>query len=188
MPAGAVRGCVARQRYCTAHHVPRYFYVDQERDCVQCGGGFTFSANEQKHWYETLRFHFDSVAIRCPTCRRRRRTQRALNAQVASAKAALRERTDDPAQLVALAEATARLHGETGRGDLDGAIAAARRAQRLWPEAVEALFWEARCQELAGRQDRARAEYDSFLQRGPLPRRLQPLRDQARRAQDVQSG
>src|SRR5262245_59246467 len=66
LPRGAVRGDVHRQHFCPMCHVPRFFYVDDARTCVQCGAEFVFSGEEQKFWYETLKFHFDSVAIRCP--------------------------------------------------------------------------------------------------------------------------
>jgi hypothetical protein len=81
MPKGAVRGDVTRQHFCPMCHVPRYFYVDMERTCVQCGGKFVFSGGEQKFWYETLQFHFDSVATRCPECRRKRRSDKAMQQQ-----------------------------------------------------------------------------------------------------------
>src|SRR5687767_11028641 len=51
LPRGAVRGDVRKQLYCTAHHMPKYFYVDEQRTCVQCAQRFTFRAAEQKYWY-----------------------------------------------------------------------------------------------------------------------------------------
>ena len=179
MPAGAVRGDVLRQEFCEMCHVPRYFYVDQEKTCRQCGEAFTFGAKEQKYWYETLKFHFRSVAIRCPACRRRRRTQRALQAQLSDSLAAIRQRPDDPAALMASAEATARLHQRLGTGDLDRAISHARRAARLWPDAREPAFWEGLCQALAGRARKARPLLESFLGRVGKSRRLRPLKDEA---------
>src|SRR5262245_52943181 len=54
LPPRAVRGNVRLQSYCPLCHVPKYFYVDEERDCVQCGAAFVFLATEQKYWYESL--------------------------------------------------------------------------------------------------------------------------------------
>lgn len=187
MPTGAVRGDITRQEYCAAHHVPHYFYVDRALVCLECGEAFTFSADEQKHWYETLGFHHHADAVRCVACRRKRRSEKALNGQIARAKEALRESPDDPSHLLALAEATARLHEATGHGDLDGAIAAARAALRRMPRAVEALFWEGRCHQLAGREARAREAFERFLESNPSAPRLSTLRDEARRACDNSS-
>ncbi len=179
MPAGAVRGDVTKQEFCEMCHVPRYFYLDQESTCRQCGEAFTFGAAEQKYWYETLKFNFRSVAIRCPSCRRRRRTARALQAQLSDSMAAIRQRPDDPASLMACAEATARLRQRLGTGDLDRAISHSRRAAKLWPEAREPAFWEGLCQALAGRHHKARPLLESFLGRGGKSRRLRPLMDEA---------
>ena len=34
LPRGAVRGDPRKQNLCFACHVPRYFYVDEERTCI----------------------------------------------------------------------------------------------------------------------------------------------------------
>lgn len=179
LPPGAVRGNVLAQEFCEMCHVPRYFYIDQEKTCQQCGKAFVFSAAEQKYWYETLKFHFSSVAIRCLACRRRRRTERALQAQLAKSLEMIRQRPDDPAALMAGAEASARLYQRRGTGDLDRALSFARRAARLWPEARELAFWEGLCQALAGRPEKARPLLESFLSRASKSRRLGPLVEEA---------
>lgn len=160
-------------------HTPRYFYLDQERECVQCGRGFVFSAAEQKYWYESLKFHFDSVAVRCPDCRRKRRSEKALRVQIAAAKQDLLERPGDPALLLQLARSLAEYYRRTGQGNLDEAIAACRKAVVAWPDACEALYWEAVCQQLAGRTEKARELYVAFLERAPQLRRMEPLRREA---------
>ncbi len=179
MPAGAVRGNVNEQEFCPICHVPRYFYVDQKKTCLQCDGSFTFSAKEQKYWYETLKFSFDSVAIRCPPCRRRRRTARALRAQLASSLETIRQQPDDPVALLACAEATARLRQKHGAGDLDRAISHARRAARVWPDAREPTFWEGLCQVLAGRPEKAHPLLAGFLERAGRRRKHRRLADEA---------
>jgi hypothetical protein len=180
MPAGAVRGDVRKQRYCPMCHVPRYFFVDEEKCCVQCGERFLFGRAEQKFWYETLKFHFDSTAIRCPECRRRQRTEKALREQLARTRAGLAERIDDPALLLELAETIVRLHERTDHGRLDDAVAAARRARRLWPEAVEALFWEAAAHAGAGRRNRALPLFEEFLKAAGSRRSLRAKVERAR--------
>ena len=37
--------------------------------CKKCNDTFVFSAKEQQHWYETLKFWADSVPIECQDCR-----------------------------------------------------------------------------------------------------------------------
>jgi hypothetical protein len=83
--------------------------------------------------------------------------------------------------LLSLAEGIARLHQLTGRGKLEEAITAARRAARRWPQAIEAHFWEALCHAEAGRAAKARACFAVFLSGAPGGKRLGPLADEARR-------
>lgn len=175
MPAGAVRGDIRRQDYCPMCHVPRYFYVDEPRVCVQCSQPFTFGAAEQKFWYETLRFWADSTAIRCVDCRRKQRGRAAIQRQLDAALKAVRQSPDDPARLIELAEARALYREQWGEGDVDGGIAAARRAQALWPEQTRGLFWEGRLQALAGRPAKARTCFRRFVEQTTESRGLKPL-------------
>ena len=161
MPPGAVRGDVHKQIYCTAHHVPKYFYLDETHTCIQCGREFVFRAGEQKYWYETLKFNFASVPIRCPECRRERRSEHALREQIGRARADVRE--NNPAAHLALARAIIEYHERTQHGDLNEAIASARKAKELWPDSVEPSVWEGIAQALAGRNAKARAALNSFL-------------------------
>ena len=56
---------------------PRYWYVDAIFPCERCGAEFTFSAAEQRLWYEEYRFWIDSVPKHCLDCRRNLRTLKA---------------------------------------------------------------------------------------------------------------
>lgn len=161
MPRGAVRGDVSKQIYCTAHHIPKYFYVDEERTCIQCGKYFIFRASEQKYWYETLKFNFSSIPIRCLECRRERRSEHALREQIARARADVRMK--NPAGNIALARAIVEYHERTQHGNLSEAIGAARKAKELWPDSVEPSLWEGIAHALAGRHEKARATLKSFL-------------------------
>jgi hypothetical protein len=49
---------------------PRYWYVDAIFLCDGCGAEFTFSAAEQRVWYEEYRFWIDSLPRHCLACRR----------------------------------------------------------------------------------------------------------------------
>jgi len=181
LPRGAVRGDVRKQTFCSMCHSPRYFYVDESKTCVQCGRDFVFGASEQKYWYESLKFHFDAVAIRCVACRRRQRTLRALHAQLGEARRRARNDPEDPAGQLELAETLVRFHQRTGEGHLNDAIAAARKALKLWPGAWEALFWEGMAQALSGRQAKAREALTRFVQEAPISRKSRPLLEGAAR-------
>jgi tetratricopeptide (TPR) repeat protein len=183
LPPGAVRGDLHRQHFCSMCHVPRYFYIDQKRICVECHRPFVFSAEEQKHWYEDLQFHFDSVAIRCLDCRRKQRTGKTLNAALARARSRLAENPEDRERILAVAEALVRLMEHTGHGDLDEAVGLARRAARSsatpFGQRGEALFWEGKAQALLGRQDRARRLFQSALEALPANKKCANLRAEA---------
>jgi hypothetical protein len=181
LPRGAVRGDVARQDYCAAHHVPKYFYVDEKKACVQCGETFLFRAAEQKYWYETLKFNFGSVAIRCPVCRRKKRTEAALREQLGAISRQLKEHPDDPHLLLELCRTTVEYRDRTGEGNVERALAACRKAVEKGFETPEPLFWEGRCHEFAGRTAKARACFEKFLANVRSSHRLRPLATVAER-------
>ncbi len=128
LPRGAIRGDVGRQNFCVAHWDPKYFYLDEERHCIQCGRTFTFRAAEQKFWYETLQFNFSSVPIRCPACRRQRRSAHSFREQIGRAREDVCRNPESPVAQLALARALVECRERTGQGNLAEAIAAARRA------------------------------------------------------------
>jgi tetratricopeptide (TPR) repeat protein len=174
LPHGAVRGDPHRQVYCAGHHVPKYFHVDEEQSCVQCGREFTFGAEEQKYWYEVRQFNFGSVPVRCLSCRRQRRTEHALRERIALARRMVDGDPRDPAAHLALAEAIVTYHERTDAGDLNQAVAAARRAAELWPECLEAAYWEGAAQARAGHRRRAAERLQAFLDAsGSRPRSLE---------------
>jgi hypothetical protein len=147
LPRGAVEGDVTRQVYCI-WHTPKYFYVDESRRCLQCGGPFTFTGAEQKYWYETRQFNFRSAPVRCVRCRRQRRSEHALREQVARARRATEAEPRDPAAHLALARAIVDLYERTATGRLEIAIAEARRAAKLQPGFAAAAALEARARAL----------------------------------------
>jgi hypothetical protein len=175
IPPHAVLGDPSKQDFCSAHHLPKYFYVDEEKICVQCGQPFTFTAHEQKFWYETLSFNFRSTAIRCQRCRRQRRSGRSLQHQLTVALQLADEKPKDPVALVTLARSTAEYFQYFGSGNLDRGIAAAHRAFKLAPLLYEALYWEGLCQEAAGRKEKACVLYDLFIAALEDNKRYRPL-------------
>jgi len=165
VPKGAVAVDVSKQVFCSACHEPKYFYVDETRTCVQCGSRFTFSGAEQKYWYETRKFNFSSVPVRCKTCRRLRRSEHAMREQIARAKQATRDAPTDPNGHLALARAIVEYHERTGAASLDDAVAAARKAAKLWRDAPDASLWEGIAHSRAGRPKQARERLSQFLNR-----------------------
>lgn len=47
------------------------FYVDRPYQCRDCGVEETWTAKQQKWWYEIAKGHIDSFAVRCRPCRKR---------------------------------------------------------------------------------------------------------------------
>lgn len=165
LPRGAVAGDVTKQIFCAACHVPKYFYVDETHRCVQCDERFTFRASEQKYWYEVRKFNFRSAPVRCPTCRRLRRSEHALREQIAQARRAVETSPHDPGAHLALARSVVEYHERTGAGRLDDALAAARKARTLWPDAPDAELWEGIAHAREGRARQARVCLSRFLER-----------------------
>jgi hypothetical protein len=48
---------------------PRHWYVDAEFNCERCGQEFTWTAREQKAWFEDYFFWVDSRPRHCRECR-----------------------------------------------------------------------------------------------------------------------
>jgi hypothetical protein len=71
----AERADIDKQNYTVC---PRHWYVDAAFRCRDCGELFTWSAGEQRVWFEEYGFYVDSQPVRCPKCRKDRRTLKAL--------------------------------------------------------------------------------------------------------------
>ncbi len=81
---------------------PFFAYFDMRKTCQQCGNTFTFSAEEQQFWYETLKFLVFSNPITCPACRRENRDKKKSIMALQEAIENLNEQ--DPESLLELAE------------------------------------------------------------------------------------
>jgi hypothetical protein len=57
---------------------PRYWFVDATFACARCSRDFTFTAAEQRVWYEEYGFWVDSIPRHCLPCRRELRHLKAL--------------------------------------------------------------------------------------------------------------
>ena len=61
-----VDGDVSKQNYSVVGITK---HVGVKIKCRKCNGEFYFTAKEQAHWYETLKFWVDSVPVDCVKCR-----------------------------------------------------------------------------------------------------------------------
>ncbi|GAA3915693.1 zinc-ribbon domain-containing protein [Litoribacillus peritrichatus] len=52
------------------------FYIDKEFQCKDCGSSEVWTAKQQKWWYEIAKGYFETTAIRCRSCRDRRKKMR----------------------------------------------------------------------------------------------------------------
>ncbi|MBA3237056.1 MAG: zinc-ribbon domain containing protein [Parachlamydiaceae bacterium] len=168
LPPGAIRGNVGLQEFCPIHHFPKYFYVDEEVECVQCRDKFVFFAGEQKFWYESLKFNFHSHAINCQACRKQNRSQKKIIKQLQKAYEIYEANLKDPVAMLALAQAICLQYEITKKGNLNLAISLARKAQKCAPELIEYLFWEARAQAFLDRPNKAKQLLEEFFSRAKL--------------------
>jgi Probable zinc-ribbon domain len=101
----AVRADISRQNFSVC---PRHWYINAAFHCSRCGQPFVFTAEEQKFWYEELKFWIDSRPKECAKCRQELRAMKALqqeyDREIASA---LSKETsvDQKQRLVAVIEA-----------------------------------------------------------------------------------
>lgn len=54
---------------CNTYDVAPEYYYDQEFICCDCGSKETWTAVQQKWWYEEAEKNINAVAIRCRKCR-----------------------------------------------------------------------------------------------------------------------
>jgi hypothetical protein len=52
------------------------FYVDLDFVCADCGTDETWTAEQQRWWYEEAKGYIDSRAVRCRSCRGRAREEK----------------------------------------------------------------------------------------------------------------
>lgn len=61
----AVRANIEKQNYSVC---PRHWYIDADFKCEQCAREFTWTAEEQKAWFENYFFWIDSQPRHCREC------------------------------------------------------------------------------------------------------------------------
>jgi hypothetical protein len=98
VPHTAVVADVSRQARAT---IPVTHYFDARRVCRKCERPFLFFAEEQKHWYEDLRFPLEADCLECPSCRK---GEQRLRASRQKYEALLEKAARTPAQTLELVE------------------------------------------------------------------------------------
>lgn len=91
----AKRADISKQDYSVC---PRHWYIDAESDCIDCGRLFTWTAAEQRTWFETYRFWVDSKTRRCKRCSSSKRHLRKLRLEYDSLITSAREHGDKAAK------------------------------------------------------------------------------------------
>jgi hypothetical protein len=70
MPRGAIKADLSKQSPNNSYGPPMW-YVDQKRNCRDCGKEFAWTAKKQQHWFEVLKLPIYVEALRCPACSRK---------------------------------------------------------------------------------------------------------------------
>jgi hypothetical protein len=128
LPRGFLWGDPSRQLFGLGG--PAVMFGPPEKVCRSCREPFTFTAAEQKHWYEELGFLLDSTAVHCRQCRAaRRRIERHRRAYAL----ALRAVTTAPSAQghLAVARAVVQLIRAGGQASIEKALGHCTRARRF---------------------------------------------------------
>lgn len=86
---------------------PILFYITKEMHCETCKKEFTFTAEDQKFWYEDLYFNYSSYPKNCLSCRKETRQKKMLHKQLAKL---LHEKPETAGQMLAIAS----IYGQLG--------------------------------------------------------------------------
>ena len=130
----ALKGDPSAQVFCL--HAPYLAYYDVELSCSDCRQIFTFSAGEQRFWYEELRFVLHSVPKQCAPCRRRRRDRLKAESELGAALAALKVTPRDPELLLRIAD----IYLQVGHPRKGAEYLRRAKNQVREPEQLEALM------------------------------------------------
>lgn len=71
----AIRGNPQKQNYSVC---PRHWYIDADFECAGCHREFTWTAREQKAWFEDYYFWIDSHPRLCKSCMANRKRLESL--------------------------------------------------------------------------------------------------------------
>lgn len=89
---------------------PILMYIEKDLNCETCRKEFTFSAKEQKFWYEDLHFNYCAFPKNCAPCRKKIREPRILNTKLGEL---LNSKDESPETLTAIADIYTKLGIQT---------------------------------------------------------------------------
>ncbi len=75
-PNGAILADPEELKHNNTYGILPQYYVDKAFTCRDCGTEEIWTAKQQKWWYEVVKGHFCSTAVRCSRCRIRIRTEK----------------------------------------------------------------------------------------------------------------
>lgn len=78
MPEGAIAADLSKQVPNGSYDPPPRWYVDKDFVCVNCGSEETWTAEQQKWYYEAAKGTLYATAKRCHDCRMKIRKAKAL--------------------------------------------------------------------------------------------------------------
>jgi hypothetical protein len=73
LPLNSVPADLTQQAPHNSYSAIPLYYVDKDFTCCDCGKEETWTATQQKWWYEVAKGSIYSTAIRCRECRRKLR-------------------------------------------------------------------------------------------------------------------
>ena len=92
MPEGAVAADLSKQVPNNSYDPPPLWYVDKDFVCIECGERETWTAAQQKWYYEEVKGTLYAIARRCHSCRIKIRRAKSLQReQMAASKKADRK-------------------------------------------------------------------------------------------------
>ena len=94
MPEGAVLADPAKQVPNGSYDPPPLWYVDKNYVCVDCGDEETWTAVQQKWYYEEAKGTLYATAKRCYSCRLKIRQAKALQREQMAASQKAKDRSD----------------------------------------------------------------------------------------------
>ena len=78
LPSGSVLADHKELIHNSTYGLLPVYYIDVPFICSDCGTEEIWTAKQQKWWYEIAKGHIDSCAIRCYSCRKKIRDEKAL--------------------------------------------------------------------------------------------------------------
>ena len=81
LPPGAVAADLSQQVPINTYGSPKTLYVDMTFRCRDCGREETWTAQQQKWYYEVAKGSLHATAVRCRDCRARLKEQKGLQRQ-----------------------------------------------------------------------------------------------------------